>query len=218
MSSRKIRTVENLILLTFPLVLFVGCAGSDVKPVNEEMTQLSMTKPQTTEFNGSLLEPDTTSVSLAKSDIEPHIAIEPTTQISQTDTKNAVSSEHDQSALIALKIPDNKIFFFDTNIYKLSEQQREQLKLHAEYLKANPASVLVINGHADERGTENYNQALSEKRAKETFELLISLGVASDQLLKKGYGELVPMHSESNWDENRRVELEYTDPMMLSSM
>ena len=119
---------------------------------------------------------------------------------------------------VKLTTPETKIFYFDTNDHTLSAEQRNTLKEHAEFLKSNPGSILVINGHADERGSEKYNQTLSEKRALETLNILIELGVAEDQLVTKGFGEMVPMHAENNWDENRRVELEYADPVVLSSM
>lgn len=221
MSTRKLRTVENLILITFPIVLFAGCAGNDIKPTsggpNEEGI---ISELQATDFGdgGISAESDSLPVSLVQPAKEEQIADDTTANISVTNKGSELNPVSNQANDVSIAIPDKKIFFFNTNIYTLTEKQREELKHHAEYLKANPGTVLVINGHADERGSEYYNQTLSEKRALETYQFLIKAGVTQDQLVKKGFGELVPMHSESNWDENRRVELEYTDPMMLSSM
>ena len=76
---------------------------------------------------------------------------------------------------------------------------------------------LVINGHADARGTESYNQTLSEKRAQAVYEMLVESGVPENQLKKFGFGEHFPQYDVNNWDENRRVELEFSNPVLVSS-
>lgn len=218
MSTRKLRVVENLILLTFPVVLFAGCAGSDVKPAQQKQTQMMITKNETPDQSFTYTETDSPVVFELNSDS----VIE-----KMTDTKESTRQETDSQIVekaddiedtALITTPEKKIFFFDTNHHQLSEDQRKELKQHAEYLLANPGAMLVINGHADVRGTENYNQSLSEKRASETFKVLTELGVPENQLLTNGFGEMVPMNEENNWDENRRVELQYTDNVMLSSM
>ena len=218
MTTQKLRKIENLIILTFAVVLFAGCAGSDVKPVLSEPTQL-----MPLEQDGKLVED---SDGITNSEKLPVLSEDTGTddsgdaQLSQQNEEktNLTQLIESDAKPVMQPIPDNKVYFFETDSSALSDSQKQELIKHADYLKATPAAVLVINGHADERGSEVYNQTLSEKRAKETFKYLVSLGVTKDQLLAKGFGELVPLHTESNWDENRRVELQYTDPMMLSSM
>ncbi|WP_455375302.1 OmpA family protein [Kaarinaea lacus] len=224
MATKKLRTVENLILLTFPIVLFAGCAGSDVKPVTEEQNQAVLTETSTQEYDISLPARETPELSVVEIQSNPDESEilgnnnEATGNVSTPDSVDSSIALQKSIDTAPSTIPEAKIFYFDTNVHTLTDDQRKQLQGHADYLITNPGAVLVINGHADERGTEAYNQALSEKRAMETFKLLITLGVPEDQLVTKGFGELVPMHAENNWDENRRIELEYTDPMMLSSM
>jgi len=218
MSAVKLRTVENLILLTFPLVVFAGCAGSDVKPANQEPVQLGVYQSQLLENNDQTKNSDLSTVSLANENSGNQYTTKTTEEAPAAKIEKESTEEKRAIASNTPPIPENMLFFFDTNTYILSQKQREELNSHANFLKSNPGSILVINGHADERGTEEYNQQLSENRAREIFTLLVNSGVPKDQLLMKGFGELVPMHSESNWDENRRVELEYTNSMMLSSM
>lgn len=213
MSTKKLRTIENLIMLTFPLVLFAGCAGNDVKPEQQLSTPFTISEQQNTETAMPAQEIDEPVVSLIQADTRSTDFQKDTTF---DDSETQPKETDNQPASIAM--PENKIFFFDTNNHVLNEQQRLDLRQHADYLAANPEAVLIINGHADVRGTEDYNQSLSEKRATETYQLLISLGVPESQLMTKGFGELAPMNNESNWEENRRVELQYTDPVMLSSM
>lgn len=218
MSTKKLRTIENLIILTFPVVLFAGCAGSDIKSTSENQIQSSVSQQQSIEITDPI---STTSVSLPESltisDAEKTIkSFEMETNenlIDQPVITDEISTDTDVVA-----IPEKKIYYFDTNAHVLSDDQRNELQKHADYLIKNPGAVLVINGHADVRGSEDYNYSLSLKRAMQTRQLLIEIGVAETQLITKGFGELVPMHAENNWNENRRIELEYSTPVVLSSM
>jgi len=85
---------------------------------------------------------------------------------------------------------------------------------HAEYLAARGERRAVLEGHADERGTAEYNIALGERRAKSVERLLRLQGVGGDQLRILSYGEEKPAvsgHEESSWQQNRRVEIVYSD-------
>ena len=216
MSTRKLRTVENLIMLTFPLVLFAGCAGSDIKPVENKIPTTYQSQSSEKELATPVKEVEVPQVSLIEPEIEPEPSTENQAGVDTKLDEVALTQGSDDSEPVT--VPQNNILFFDTDIHALSQDQRHELKQHAEYLIGNSAAVLTINGHADVRGTQEYNQVLSEKRAEETYKLLIEYGVSEAQLLTKGFGESAPMNDESNWKENRRVELQYTDPMMMSSM
>ncbi len=83
---------------------------------------------------------------------------------------------------------------------------------HAQYLGANPGRRLVLEGHADERGSPEYNIALGEQRAKAVARMMKVQGVAEAQLDVVSYGEEKPGvegHNEAAWQMNRRVELIY---------
>ena len=76
-------------------------------------------------------------------------------------------------------------------------------------LSSNPTVSVVVEGHADETGSEGYNQTLSEKRASSVVEYLIQLGVSADRLSTKGYGETTPLTDNKTSEgraANRRVE------------
>ncbi|NLY40928.1 MAG: peptidoglycan-associated lipoprotein Pal [Desulfovibrionales bacterium] len=106
------------------------------------------------------------------------------------------------------KIGADKIYFaFDSN--ELSQESRAILQEKADLLKANPALSLLIEGHCDERGTEEYNLALGERRARAAYEFLVLLGVESSRLQIISYGEEYPAVQGSNeaaWSKNRRDE------------
>ena len=84
---------------------------------------------------------------------------------------------------------------------------------HAEYLASHAGQTAVLEGHADERGSSEYNIALSERRAKSVERSLRLQGAAEGQLQTVSYGEEKPAvsgHEESTWQQNRRVEIVYS--------
>ncbi len=96
---------------------------------------------------------------------------------------------------------------FEFDRYDLTEQARQILTENAKVLLANPTLVIQIEGHCDERGSNEYNLALGEKRADSAKKYLIKLGVAPERLSTISYGEELPLdprHNEEAWAKNRR--------------
>lgn len=101
----------------------------------------------------------------------------------------------------------NIYFAFDD--FSLSEKAKKTLVEDAAWLMNNPQETVVIEGHCDERGTEEYNIALGERRANSAKKYLINLGVKPRQLSTISYGEEKPAdpgHDEDAWAKNRRDE------------
>ena len=99
--------------------------------------------------------------------------------------------------------------YFDFDDFSLSEKAKKVLVEDAAWLMNNPQKSVVIEGHCDERGTEEYNIALGERRASSAKRYLINLGVKSNQLSTISYGEEKPSdpgHDEQAWAKNRRDE------------
>jgi peptidoglycan-associated lipoprotein len=97
---------------------------------------------------------------------------------------------------------------FDFDRYDVRTVDRKVLETTATWLKARPGQVLLIEGHTDERGTEEYNLALGERRAKSTMNYLVSQGVQADRINVVTYGEqrpTCPERNESCWAKNRRA-------------
>ncbi len=98
--------------------------------------------------------------------------------------------------------------FFDFDRFDLRPEARERLAKNAEFLKKHPELIVLIEGHCDERGTNEYNLALGDKRANAAKDFLVSLGVNPDNLKTISYGEEKPFCKESNeqcWQLNRRA-------------
>lgn len=99
--------------------------------------------------------------------------------------------------------------YFDFDSYVLSEASRHSLKQNFEWLKNRPEAKASIEGHADERGSDEYNMALGEKRARMAMEFLLDLGIPADRMTTISYGEEKPAvegNDESAWSKNRRVD------------
>ena len=100
-------------------------------------------------------------------------------------------------------------FYFEYDSSDLKQEALRALDVHAKDLKASGARV-VLEGHADERGTREYNMALGERRAKAVQRYLVLQGVSQGQLELVSYGEERPAvtgSDEQSWAQNRRVEL-----------
>ena len=98
--------------------------------------------------------------------------------------------------------------FFVVDSSELDDAGREVVTANAELMKRYPSWVVTIEGHADERGTAEYNLALGERRALAVATYLVSLGIAPDRLRTVSYGKEFPFdpgHDESAWSKNRRA-------------
>jgi peptidoglycan-associated lipoprotein len=101
-----------------------------------------------------------------------------------------------------------KDIFFDFDRADLRGDARNTLRANADWLKSNPSTRVEVEGHCDERGTNEYNLALGAKRAQAARDYLVSLGIAGERLSTISYGEEIPVcreHAESCWRQNRRA-------------
>ena len=98
--------------------------------------------------------------------------------------------------------------FFDFDSYALRDDARTALDRDAKLLRDNPDVNVTIEGHCDERGTPEYNQALGERRAQAAKEYLVAAGIGAARLETVSYGKERPFsegHDESAWAQNRRA-------------
>ncbi len=103
---------------------------------------------------------------------------------------------------------ENEDINFEFDSSRLLPVAREILKKKAKWLRNNPMVTVIIEGHCDERGTNEYNLALGDRRANSAKSFLINLGIAELRLTTISYGEerpLDPGHNKQAWRKNRRV-------------
>ena len=102
----------------------------------------------------------------------------------------------------------NEDIHFEFDKSRLLPEAQDILRDKAQFLMANPDALVIIEGHCDERGTNEYNMALGDRRASSAKSFLVDLGIAGQRLTTISYGEekpLDPGHSEEAWAKNRRA-------------
>ena len=98
--------------------------------------------------------------------------------------------------------------YFDTDKYDVDAEDQSTLRSQAQWLAANPTARVTVEGHADERGTREYNLALGERRSNAAKNYLASLGVDSSRITTISYGKERPValgSDEQAWAQNRRA-------------
>lgn len=104
--------------------------------------------------------------------------------------------------------------YFDFDKYNLKDEAVQKLDKTADWLGKNPTVKIRIEGNCDERGTNEYNLALGEKRASSAQGYLLKLGIAADRMATVSYGEEKPAdpgHNEAAWSQNRRDDFRITE-------
>ena len=105
-----------------------------------------------------------------------------------------------------------RIIYFEYDSSDVKAEYRPVVEAHARYLSQNPGTTITLEGHADERGSREYNLALGERRAQSVKQQMLLLGAMADQIRLVSYGEERPAidgHDEYSWQQNRRVEILY---------
>lgn len=170
------------VLLTLVLLLAVGCAK---KPTAEETSKVSQTEMQQEEVT--------------------EMQQEKVAEVSeQAVTEQGSTTQESMTAMASSLMRVN----FEYDQYVLTADARDTLKNNAAYLNAEGVRV-QIEGHCDERGSDEYNLALGEKRALAVKNYLVSLGVPANRMGIISYGEEIPLvmaSTEAAWAQNRRAE------------
>jgi len=128
--------------------------------------------------------------------------------IASDGSQNATQLDNAQADALS-----KRVIYFDFDSSDVTSEAREIISAHAQNLSQNANLSVVLEGHADERGTREYNVALGEHRAKAVKQLLVVQGVSDSQVQVISFGEERPAavgHDESSWRLNRRVELLYS--------
>jgi len=130
-------------------------------------------------------------------------------EVATTDIQGQMQSDvytgTDTVEYLADGVPDR--VFFATNETVLTTASRETLRAQAAWLRKNSSINVVLEGHADERGTREYNLALGERRANSAKDYLMTYGISSDRISVLSYGKERPVDAGSNplaWSKNRR--------------
>ncbi len=149
------------------------------------------------------------------------VAVEEDTSTQQADAFDPSTSNpwgipgYSMDDLRALGITENplnyKVVYFEYNSSQIDERSGIIVDAHARNLNSRGGAQVALEGHADERGTRDYNLALGERRAQQVSQRMNANG-ANSSIQTISYGEERPVdsgHNESSWSQNRRVEIKY---------
>lgn len=121
----------------------------------------------------------------------------------RTSTSGPGTQQH-----FAAAVGSSTTIYFDTDRFNIDSQDAAALQAQAQYFARFPQVTFTVEGHADERGTREYNLALGEKRANSAKNFLVSLGVDPNRIAVVSYGKERPValaSSEAAWAQNRRA-------------
>jgi peptidoglycan-associated lipoprotein len=125
------------------------------------------------------------------------------------DEIKAPKDDEAESGLILESVEGLNPIFFDYDRADIRYDQIGILQANARYLRDTSSEKIQIQGHCDERGTEEYNLALGDRRARTVKEYLTALGIPNEKLSTISYGEATPFevgHNEAAWSKNRRAQ------------
>ncbi len=135
---------------------------------------------------------------------------------STSGTRQGAVSGSNTGAGNPLKDPNNilskRSIYFEFDSFTVSDQYKSIVEAHAKYLQGNRQARVSLQGHADERGSREYNIALGQKRADAVKRMMTLMGVQDVAIETVSFGEEKPRnpgHDEAAWAENRRVDIIY---------
>jgi peptidoglycan-associated lipoprotein len=199
----QIGTTTKVFATSLMISLLAACSStgtvSDVSSTTEEAVQANAIDTLQVESTVNTDEETTTAVSTT---VEQIPAAENIPEVIERD------AEWEKNQLKALA----HVIYFDFDQSTIKAEFREALNGHAAYMAKYPTASLVLEGHADERGTREYNMALGERRGNAVKRYLVVQGVAADAIEVVSFGEERPVNTANgieSWSENRRVEFKY---------
>ena len=136
--------------------------------------------------------------------------------VTDSEAQTYGAGEDDLSGMSSLDDPTSmlsiRIIYFEYDSSDVKSEDRSTVEAHAAYLIENPDTIITLEGHADERGSREYNLALGERRAQTVKRQMTLIGASPDQIRMVSYGEERPAideHDDYSWSQNRRVEIIY---------
>lgn len=211
--TQPFKAVAQLILLTtLSLLVVTGCSQND-------KSKMAGSK------KGGVIKSDTQSGGSSRGTIRGDGASSVSSRSQGGDRANfnylpgngnGAANDTSDITMAGLKDPNNllsqRIIYFDYDKAAIRPEYLVLINTHAKLLAKYPNLKMRLEGHADERGSREYNVALSAERAKSVKQLMGANGARSNQIRTIGYGEEVPLvtgHGERSWQKNRRVEIKY---------
>jgi len=219
--------LKRFVVISLPIMLICGCAKDQVKPDEGLAPPTSSSQGSNMEASGQKASVDQAAADRAAAEkaaadkaaadraaadraaADRAAADKAAADKAAADRAAAEKAAADKAAADKAVESSLKMINFDFDSYVLSQPARDVLYNNADYLLKKYKGKVKLEGHCDERGSDEYNLALGEKRAKAAMDYLSTLGVPPEQLSIISYGKERPLdagHGEDSWAKNRRVE------------
>ena len=143
-------------------------------------------------------------------EVPPPVTVTPETPVTQPADTSGIYGPEDLDTDACLR---QRVVYFDFDQDVLRPEFQAAMACHAKYLRDRPTSRMTLEGHADERGSREYNMGLGERRGLAVSSAIQANGGSGAQIITNSYGEERPTCTASNdecWARNRRVEIIYT--------
>ena len=193
--KKYLTLIGLLMVFSFGLTIFSGCAEKQAVVKDEAVQEQKAATAQAAPVTAT----DDEAARRAKEQADREAALKAQAAKDAREKKNA-------AALNDLNIQN---IYFDYDKSNIRSDAREILKANAGIFTKNSSATIVVEGYCDERGTAEYNMALGERRAQETKQYLVNLGINASRIETISYGEerpLDPRSTEESWAQNRRVQ------------
>ena len=213
--------ISVLTLTLTPFFIATGCSSTGGQhptslAATSTATSVSTSTPSTTQHINTESKPSINETST----IDPSNNNLATTDITTKAVTDTVTDELEMLGVLDSEAPPETtinnnprpakhIFQFGFNKAELSDEEKTIIQDHGQFLASHPSQSIVVHGHSDSQGDQNYNQFLSEKRAQHVAALLKKAGASKGQIEIFSWSSTSPADVATNYKVNRRVELHY---------
>lgn len=188
----QLNKVLKSLVIALPMLTLAACSSTSTDTTDSSAVETTKEQQATQTDTGSNVVVDR----------DGDVSIDPVENLTQEEVRKQIIDD----------LRQRHIVYFGFDQQNVTAQYGELLQDHANFLIDNPSVKVLIEGHADERGTPGYNIALGERRAKAVEKYLNNIGVSAEQISIVSYGEEKPVdtsHTEAAFAKNRRAVLVY---------
>jgi peptidoglycan-associated lipoprotein len=186
----QLNKILKSLVIALPMLTLAACSSTTDTTANDAVESSAQQNDSATNAENVVVGSDT------------DVSIDPVENLTAEEVKKQVIDE----------LRKRHVVYFGFDQQAVTAEYGELLQDHADFLIDNPEVKVLIEGHADERGTPGYNIALGDRRADAVVKYLNNLGVSSSQISTVSYGEEKPVntsHTEAAFSQNRRAVLVY---------
>ena len=191
----NLRSITRYTLVLIVTLVLAACATAPKEAASTKTSSSTSSSTTTADTADTTDTTDTTDITELSSSSE----------AAKPEVEYGVYVGSETVEMLAVDVPDRVFFSYDS--YSLTEDAQDTLAKQAKWLKVNGSVTISIEGHADERGTREYNLALGDRRANAAKDFLMAQGISSSRITTISFGKERPVKGGSNaiaWAQNRR--------------